>query len=234
MGIVETKLRNRSTWEGIYYRIEARGREKKTKKGGGIAVMVKKNKGWEIQEIEIGTTEDHEDIQVYLMGNKKLNIKQFIIICVYMTTGNIKEIVQENNRKYNIIKKVIRENKEKEILIMGDMNGHVGILGEKIDKNGELLLSFAEECDLEIGNITIAKGKVTWKRKGGKEKSAIDYVLMNNKIRQKIKEMIIDEEGEIDTKSDHNMIITKYTVKENKNIEKRGKQERKWKRKNVD
>ena len=151
-----------------------------------------------------------------------------------MTTGNREEVAQENRRKYSAIKKIIKENREKEILIMGDMNGHVGILGEKINKNGELLLQFSEECDLEIGNITKAKGKVTWRKKGGKEKSAIDYILMNNRIRHRIREISIDEDGIIDTKSDHNMIITKYVVKENLKISKQNKQGKKWKRKKVD
>ena len=95
-------------------------------------------------------------------------------------------------------------------------------------------MQFTEECDLEIGNITKAKGKVTWKKKGGKEKSAIDYILINDKIRHRIREMIIDEDGVVDTKSDHNMIITKYIVNENMKINKEQKLEKKWKRKNVD
>ena len=48
-----------------------------------------------------------------------------------MTTGNRNEIIQEDRRKYNIIKSITRENMGKGILIMGNMNGHIGILGEK-------------------------------------------------------------------------------------------------------
>ena len=44
-----------------------------------------------------------------------------------MTRGNRNEIIQENRKIYNIIKSVIRENREKSTLIMGDMNGHIGI-----------------------------------------------------------------------------------------------------------
>ena len=100
---------------------------------------------------------------------------------------------------------------------MGDMNAHIGILGEKINRNGELLLAFTEENDLEIGNITMAKGKVTWSRKGGKEKSAIDFIIMNDHMKSRMQEIIIDEEKEIDLKSDHNMIITKLKIKEQGN-----------------
>ena len=40
--------------------------------------------------------------------------------------------------------------RNKEILTVGDMNAHIGILGEKIDKNRKVLLTFTEESELEI------------------------------------------------------------------------------------
>ena len=81
-----------------------KGRDKKKKKGGGIAFMTKKNKGWEMEIVEIGASEEQEDILIYLVGNKMLKV-QLIIICVYMTTGSREDVAQENRRKYNIIKK---------------------------------------------------------------------------------------------------------------------------------
>ena len=234
IGITETHLRNKSKWDGTHYRLEAKGREKRNKKEGGVALMINKHNDWETEEIDLGNSDDQEDMLVWSVTNKKLKIKQFIIICVYMTTGNKNEIIQENRRKYNIIKTVIKENKEKSILIMGDMNAHIGILGEKINKNGELLLAFTEENYLEIGNITMAKGKVTWSRKGGKEKSAIDFIIMNDHMKSRMQEKIIDEEKEIDLKSDHNMIITKLKIKEQGNTRNIIQANKKWKRKNVD
>ena len=80
-----------------------------TKKGGGIALMINKQNDWETEEIDIGNSEDQEDILVWSVTNKKLKIKQCIFMCVYMTTGNTNETIQENRRKYNIIKTVIKE-----------------------------------------------------------------------------------------------------------------------------
>ena len=59
----------------------------------------------------------------------------------------------------------------------------------------------------------MAKGKVTWRRKGGKEKSAIVFAPMSDQMKYRIREILIDEEKEIDLKSDHNMIITKIKTK---------------------
>ena len=67
------------------------------------------------------------------------------------------------------------------------MNAHIGLLGERIDKQGELLLQMADEKELEITNITIAEGKITWERPNNGEKSAIDYILVNNKAKMKRK-----------------------------------------------
>ena len=114
------------------------------------------------------------------------------------------------------------------------MNGHIGILGKKIDKNVELLLAFIEENYLEICNITIAIGKVAWRRTGGKEKSAIDFVPMNEQMKCSIQKIIIDEEKEIDLKSDHNMIITKIKTIEHMAKKNMVKINKKWKGKNVD
>ena len=115
IGITEIHLRNKSKWDGKYYRLEAKGREKRNKKGGGVALMINKQNDWETEEIDIGNSEDQEDILLWSVANKKLKIKQCIIICVYMTTGNRNEIIQENRRKYNIRKSVVKENREKSI-----------------------------------------------------------------------------------------------------------------------
>ena len=229
IGIVETHLKNRSTWNGKYYKMIAKGREKKKKKGGGIALVIEKERNWEVEEIELDDNEDTEDILACLIENKYQKIQQFLLICCYMTTGKTDIVVQENKRKYKEIKKIVKEHRNKEILIMGDMNAHIGILGEKIDKNGEALISFAEENDLEIGNLTKTVGKITWRRPGGKEKSAIDYILFNKKCSEKIKEIIIDEGKEVDINSDHNLITVKYGngIQENNKKEKRTKI--KWK-----
>ena len=116
---------------------------------------------------------------------------------------------------------------------MGDMNAHIGILGEKVDKNGELLLKISEDMDLEILDITEAIGKVTWKRKNSNETSAIDYMMVNDKSKEKIMGMTIDENKEIEINSDHNILILKYRTRNekkeqrNKRKEKNNKMEKK-------
>ena len=52
--------------------------------------MVNKPNDWESEEIDIGTTEDPEDILVWSVASKKLNIKQCIIIYIYTVYDNRK------------------------------------------------------------------------------------------------------------------------------------------------
>ena len=58
---------------------------------------------------------------------------------------------------------------------------------------------------------------------------------MNEHMESRMKEIIIDEEKEIDLKSNHNyMIITKLKIKEQVNTRNIIQTNKKWKRKNVD
>lgn len=54
----------------------------------------------------------------------------------------------ENERKYERVGKVIAENTQEQGIVMGYMNGQIGILGEEINRNRTLLLEFVEEYDL--------------------------------------------------------------------------------------
>ena len=94
---------------------------------------------------------------------------------------------------------------------MGDMNGHTGILGEKVDKNGDRLLNFVETSNLEILNRTIGERKVTWK--GRCFESAIDYILVIQGARELVHEIVIDEDGLVDIDSDHNVLLLRYGVR---------------------
>ena len=89
------------------------------------------------------------------------------------------------------------------------MNGHTGILGERINSNGQKLLDFADENSFEILNHTLSESKgVTWFN--DKYESAIDYILVNESARNRVVEMSIDEEGIFDINTDHNFMVIKY------------------------
>ncbi|MPC62955.1 hypothetical protein E2C01_057046 [Portunus trituberculatus] len=62
------------------------------------------------------------------------------------------------------------------------MNAHIGLLDERMNRNGEMLEEFVNEMELENLNVTLAEGQVTWNAR--EHESAIDYMLVNGRMRE--------------------------------------------------
>ena len=65
---------------------------------------------------------------------------------------------REKRRKYNLHKKVVREHRKDSVIVMHDMNAHTGILGERMNRNGEMLEEFVDEMGLENLNAVLPEG----------------------------------------------------------------------------
>ncbi|KAF2345520.1 Endonuclease/exonuclease/phosphatase [Trinorchestia longiramus] len=116
--------------------------------------------------------------------------KCIILVVCYMTT--MEPLAQEENvKKYAILERVVQEFSRFPVIVMGDMNGHVGILGEKVNENGCKLIDFCEGNEFQNLNVTIGNGLHTWESK--EWKAAIDYMLVNHEARQHVREMDVDE-----------------------------------------
>lgn len=176
-----------------------KGRSKQQRKGGGAGIMVSLDAGVDTEEIHVGECEMSEDVMAARLectvGRYRENV---ILIVCYMTVERV-EVRAENEGKYRIVERVI---------VMGDMNGHIGVLGEEVNGNGQLLLDFVEANELEILNVTMAEGRVTWC--GRESESVIDYVVVNDRARERVRGMWVDEERKIDVASDHNVMVLEY------------------------
>ena len=211
LAVTQTTMREEIEQEWGDYRFKGIGRKRMKNAGGGIGIIYNEKKGVRMEVVEFSSEmEEKEDIGVFKISKeienrdgRKMTSEIVLMVCYMGVEGHDQE---ENNNKYTILGDLVQNFQEESIMIMGDMNAHTGILGEKVNRNGKKLTEFAEDYDMEIMNHTIAQGKVTWEERG--LQSAIDYVLINGKGRGLIKEMIIDEEGLImDTNSDHNLIL---------------------------
>ena len=234
MGVVETQMRGKLDFENDEYIMIGKGRSKQVRKGGGVGIILRKNKGVEMEEIESGDKAMDEDIIIIMIVKLEIESKNecLILIVCYMTVEG-EHAREENEIKYNCLKKWMEKFENEEVLIMGDMNGHIGILNERVNANGGRLLKFMDEADMENLNATMADGKVTWRT--GEYESAIDYVLVNEIVRRNIRKMVIDEEGEWDVNTDHNVIwIELYVGKRGKNETVKSVKKRcKWRLNNV-
>ena len=231
IGITETQMREKVELKSESYRMIGKGRSKWKKKGGGVGIMVRQGINVEVEEVDVGNCEMSEDIMaVNLEYKEKGKSGRMLLIVCYMTVEG-RDARQDNERKYSIIERMIRGRMREEIIVMGDMNGHIGILGEDVNVNGQMLLEFTEENELENLNVTIAEGRVTWSR--NESESAIDYMLVNENARKKVQCMWIDEEGRMDVASDHNMLVMEYECMRDERKEMKKSNRRKWKLKSA-
>ena len=70
LGVTETQMRERIELTSETYRMIGKGRSKQTRKGGGIGVLVRKDVGIELEEIDVGGSEMSEDIMAVQLEYK--------------------------------------------------------------------------------------------------------------------------------------------------------------------
>lgn len=182
-------------------------REMEERKGGGIMILYREEENFYFEKKK----QEHADC---LDARGKIGKEEFNLSLVYLRTGNENEVI-ENNK--TILRHLMRKAEEAEqrqqmYIAAGDFNGHLGYLGQQSEnENGRWINNFIEESGLILMNID-AKciGVYTWER--GDTKSAIDFVLANERAYRSIQGMRIDEEREILDISDHCMIEVKMNI----------------------
>ena len=81
-------------------------------------------------------------------------------------------------------------NNEGDVLIAMDGNAKIGLLGEQISRNGNLLLHLFEETGVHVlNNSDICEGKVTrTNTKNANKKSTIDFVVASPVVSSMVTE----------------------------------------------
>ncbi|KAG0715737.1 hypothetical protein GWK47_000111 [Chionoecetes opilio] len=209
-----------------------KGRSKQQKKGGGVGVLVRQEAGIDVEELDVGGCEMGEDIMAVRLEYKVRKGRERILVIVCYMTVEGTGARAENERKYRIVQRFVEQNRSENVIVMGDMNGHIGVLGEEVNGNGQLLLDFAEENELEILNVTLAEGRVTWI--GRENESAIDFMLVNRKARERVRNMWVDEERTIDVASDHNVMVMEYECLKEKRVNVKEERNGRWKLRDAD
>ena len=207
IGLTETQLREVCARENESFRFIGKGRSKQVRQGGGVGLLVRKKVGLEVEEIEVGKCDMSEDIMSVRVEWREKNQKHSVVLVVcYMTVEG--PMAGENDRKYELISELTSRFAQEGIIIMGDMNGHVGVLDEDVNGNGQRLLDFAEAERFEILNMTIGHEQATLSQNG--RGYVVDYALVNDKARQNVVGMKVDDSGLYDINTDHNMIEVEF------------------------
>ena len=106
-----------------------------------------------------------------------------------------------------------------EVILCMDANAKIGLMKEKVTRNGRLMLGLLDECEMEVMNKhDTCIGTITRQnRKKQEEKSAIDLVIASYEVSSWFSEMKIDEIGEYRIRnkndSDHNAIIATINMR---------------------
>ena len=100
------------------------------------------------------------------------------------------------------------------MLILGDFNGHLGFTGkQKLDNMGKMILEMMEKYSLILLNgDDKCEGQTTWSR--DKQKSAIDFVLVNQGMYDNFRQMNIDEHKTEFDLSNHHLFSTAFDIKQ--------------------
>ncbi|MPC72198.1 hypothetical protein E2C01_066495 [Portunus trituberculatus] len=111
--LTETHLRDDMRMEGCEYVMIGKERRTQETLGGGIVLLYKKGRGLKVEEIDVGRCESSEDVMAVRVEckNKVGRTEKMVVGVVYMTVMR-KRADRENRRKYDILRRVVREQRE--------------------------------------------------------------------------------------------------------------------------
>ena len=188
------------------------GRAREGKIGGGVGIFVK-----EEMKMVVAPHLSHRRIEIIWISMKMANEPPILVGVYYGKQESV--CLEEIQEEMDLLTEEILEMKTiGEVILCMDANAKIGLMGEPISRNGNLLKETIEECELEIMNgKSMCKGTITRQnRRKEDEKSAIDFVLTTQAAEKWVKKMLIDEDGvhRITNKndSDHNTIIIDLRV----------------------
>ena len=217
-------------WSEGGWVVIGRGRQTGEKKGGGVGVIMKEKEGRSIEEVRLAR--EMEDRLGYNKGDiLTVKIKEqesdWWVTVAYMgveSRGNY----EDNRKLYEALSSIKERVGQNKWIIMGDLNGHIGLMEETVNRNGQLILDFVGDTGMRIKNWEL-ENPVTWRDR--RSESAIDYVIVNEQVEKQGCRMWKDEGVDI---SDHFLIgITCGKTRKGSGVRKEGWKE-KWNIKNVD
>ena len=182
----------------------------------GVGIIINRN----INKAVLGYWPVSDRIIMMKIQGKPFNIA---IVRVYAPTSASTD--DEIEEFYNLLESTLDQVKSNEVLVvMGDLNANVGQerngnivgpcgVGEK-NERGEELIEFCQSRKLTITNTWFTqpnRRKYTWISPDGKTRNQIDYIMINTRFRNSVKQTKTYPGADIG--SDHNPVVA--TVKIN-------------------
>ncbi|KAH7942051.1 hypothetical protein HPB49_020103 [Dermacentor silvarum] len=199
-GVAETHLRDLErppvnplwNWAGC-------NRESTSRKGGGVGFLWREGSTWTPLE---DSCVEHTWLSGYIHATP-------VLACVVYLGVSSNQHSENTNVVRCIRHDIERWGHSREVLILGDFNGHIQELDGYTDHNGKLVLEMAQELSLEIANLRAdCEGTCTWCARG--QSSCIDYALVSQNLGKTLQDIHIYEEGRYSLGSDHNRIRLQF------------------------
>lgn len=187
------------------------------RKGGGVGLLWRRDMQW--QSVESDCV-DH----MWALGDV---LGRPTAVCVaYMAVGS-----KQHDANTQLADCIHRDAKvmaaDRQIIIVGDFNGHINELDGFTDQNGQLMLQMSDKMELVVANLEPrCCGKVTWCARGSA--TCIDYTLVSAGLNTLLRHIDIDEKGLHSLGSDHNRLLLEFncsgsSVSHNRCRKKQGK-----------
>ena len=142
---------------------------------------------------------------------KKVRIILTYIGCSKEKKGENFEANREMQRR---IERYMEVDPEVLLICLGDINGRLKALEPHIetDSNGKMVEEWTEKFSLHhLNQSEKCQGVYTFGKEGGK-RSAIDHILVNNRLMENFKGMVVDENKEELNISDHNLVKAWFNI----------------------
>ncbi|XP_037557960.1 uncharacterized protein LOC119435064 [Dermacentor silvarum] len=134
-----------------------------------------------------------------------------VIVAVLYLSVDRGQNVENHDIIQCITEDVGRWGSNREVLVMGDFNGHVQLIDGYQDRNGGLMLQLAERLSLEVANLRPdCIGETTWSARNSR--SCIDYALTSPNLTAHMTRVHVDESGQFSLGSDHNRIALTFSA----------------------
>ena len=225
LALSETKVKGEGVheWEGE--RVIISGVSERCRAREGVAMVIS-GRLW-------GRVREYKCINSRMMWVKlKVNGEKVVVVSVY--GPGMEKNENERERFWESLNECISGFSEGErVIVLGDLNAKVGereidgVVGKfgvpGVNENGECLVEMCVERGLIVGNTWFQKKmihKYTWERDNGDERSLIDYVLIESKYKNRLKDVSVFR-GAAGGMSDHYLVEAKMRVEGYRDDERR-------------
>ena len=200
--------------------------------GGGVGFCIKRNNNWVFEESGDPSITDSILVKLKRRDRHKW---EYLIGVVYLEVEGKPGSFEKNAKKMEYLQCEIDKAKKEgmKILVGGDLNGHIGELDGRENRNGGLIKWLTETCNLEILNCVVeGMGEYTWQQRN--LQYHLDYVLACRESQKILQGGYITEIGE-GVGLDHAGVgIKLFSRESNKSTQKRKKQKQRKLRMNTD